>query len=69
MSAAIQITLKDMHEAMGAPEQIKQLMLDLRKRLAELDHRLEAFPEYRSAFHPVTSPPNSQVILIPAHTR
>lgn len=61
VNSAIQHILKDMHNDMGAPQQNEQTMLDLRKRLAEIERRLEAFSEHRSAFRPVTSPPNSQV--------
>ena len=46
---------------MGVPEQNEKKMLELRNELAEIDQRLEAFAGHRSAFQPVTSPPNSQV--------
>lgn len=61
MNASIQRILKDMHRDMGAPEQNEQTMLDLRRSLADVEQRLTAFSDHRSAFQPVTSPPNSQV--------
>ena len=52
-----------MHNDMGAPEQNEEMLLDLRRKLEEIEHRLQTFSEHRSAFQPVTSPPNSQVLL------
>ena len=63
VNAAIQRILKDMHRDMGAPEQNEQTMLDLRMSLADVEKRLMAFSDHRSAFQPVTSPPNSQVCI------